>query len=84
MHLGFLSLRHYNPGDGEYPLRRAVVAPFDIDDVEATNRDFARFVEDTGYLTDADRFNSSFVFELLVPPARSAGWGRVGGWVWVS
>jgi hypothetical protein len=40
--------------------------------IEATTGDWARFTAATGHVTDAERFNQSFVFDLL------AGSGRGG------
>ena len=36
------------PADGEGPVRRVRVDPFWIDPTAVSNRDFARFVEETG------------------------------------
>ena len=41
--------------DGEYPQRHAHVAPFAIDDIEATTGDWARFADATGYVTARGR-----------------------------
>jgi sulfatase modifying factor 1 len=50
------------PMDGEGPVRYVRVNPFSIDETPVTNAQFSRFVEDTGYITDAERFDWSFVF----------------------
>src|SRR5690606_32320196 len=50
-----------NVGDGEGPVRRVTVRPFRIDECAVTNRQFAAFVRDTGYVTEAERFGWSFV-----------------------
>ncbi|MCK0110556.1 formylglycine-generating enzyme family protein [Ornithinimicrobium sp. F0845] len=39
----------------ERPVHERTVASFEIDRYEVTNEDYARFVEDTGYLTVAER-----------------------------
>ena len=39
----------------EQPLREVTVDPFAIDRFELTNRDFAAFVDATGYVTEAER-----------------------------
>jgi formylglycine-generating enzyme len=49
-------------GDGEGPVRDVTVSPFRIDETALTNRQFARFVRESGYRTDAERFGWSFVF----------------------
>ena len=57
------------PQDGEGPVREVTVDPFYIDKYAVTNAEFAEFVRETGYTTDADRFGWSFVFEDFVPEA---------------
>jgi formylglycine-generating enzyme len=57
------------PQDGEGPVREVHVAEFAIDAKAVTNTQFASFVKETGYLTDAERFGWSFVFEPSVTPA---------------
>lgn len=56
------------PADGEGPARRVTLSPFRMDATAVTNAQFAQFVKDTGYLTDAERFGWSFVFYALVHP----------------
>jgi formylglycine-generating enzyme len=48
--------------DGEGPVRAVSLAAFQMDTFPVTNRDFAHFVEATGYRTEAERFGWSFVF----------------------
>lgn len=50
------------PADGEGPVRRVRVDSFWIDTTPVRNSDFARFVEATGYRTEAEQFGWSFVF----------------------
>jgi len=57
-----------NPFDGEGPVREVVLRPFAMGSTAVTNESFKRFVDDTGYVTDAEREGWSFVFHLLVPP----------------
>jgi len=54
------------PSDGESPIRHVKVNPFYIDIHTVTNRQFSQFVEDTGYITDAEKFGWSFVFHLFL------------------
>jgi hypothetical protein len=54
-------------GDGEGPARRVRLSPFSISVHAVTNRQFGVFVRDTGYATEAERFNWSYVFHALVP-----------------
>jgi formylglycine-generating enzyme len=56
-------------GDGEGPARRVRVSPFSIAASAVTNREFAQFVRATRYVTDAERYGSSFVFHLQLPEA---------------
>lgn len=52
--------------DGEAPLIKTALDPFAIDRYAVTNQKFKSFVEDTGYITDAESFGWSFVFHLLL------------------
>lgn len=56
------------PADGEGPVRQVTVGSFYIDPCTVTNQAFARFVDDTGYTTEAEQFGWSFVFSSLVSP----------------
>jgi sulfatase modifying factor 1 len=52
--------------DGEGPVRQVSLRPFHIDPYAVSNEQFARFVEATGYVTEAEKFGWSFVFHLFV------------------
>ncbi len=52
--------------DGEAPERKVIVRNFYIDKYEVSNSDFARFVEETGFKTDAEKYGDSFVLYSLV------------------
>ncbi len=72
------------PVDSEAPPRRTRIKPFRIDRTTVTNARFTLFVEDTGYVTDAERLGDSFVFLGLLPATRrddmavaAAPWWRV-------
>ena len=77
-------------GDGEGPLRTGRVKPFRIGATAVTNGEFARFVEETGYVTEAERFGWSFVFWSDVPDSVGATetvpgfewWRKVEGAGW--
>lgn len=80
-------------GDGEAPARPATVGGFRIGATAVTNAEFARFVQATGHITDAERFGWSFVFSGLLaprlaessPPLPGAPWWRqVEGAKWRS
>ncbi|MFC7586768.1 SUMF1/EgtB/PvdO family nonheme iron enzyme [Nonomuraea antimicrobica] len=48
--------------DGEGPVREVRLDPFMIDPACVTNAQFATFVKETGYVTEAERIGWSFVF----------------------
>jgi formylglycine-generating enzyme len=66
-----------NPGDCEGPVRSVRLDAFSIGSAVVTNREFNRFVADAGYLTDAERLGSSYVFYLQVDAERRAALRRV-------
>jgi sulfatase modifying factor 1 len=53
--------------DGEGPVREVSVDPFLIDTCAVSNEQFAKFVDATGFVTEAERFGWSFVFQLHIP-----------------
>lgn len=55
------------PEDGEGPVRETKVNSFWIDETAVTNAEFAEFIRATGYKTDAERYNWSFVFKNFLP-----------------
>ena len=78
------------PADGEGPVREVELSPFWIDRCAVSNRQFARFVAETGYRTEAEEFGWSFVFGGLLPddfpPTRAVAsapwWRQVEGATW--
>ncbi len=82
--------REGHPSDGEGPSRLVEVAPFLIDTTSVSNARFARFIDATGYQTDAERLGWSFVFAGLLPddfePTRGVAaapwWREVFGADW--
>ncbi len=58
------------PLDGEGPVRPVTVSPFQIDRFPVTNEVFWRFIDGTGYRTEAEQFGWSFVFWSLIPSDR--------------
>ena len=75
--------------DGEGPLRKVKVAPFRLGKTCVTNADFARFIDATGYRTEAETFGWSFVFwSDLSTDIRTEGipglewWRKVHGAYW--
>jgi formylglycine-generating enzyme len=69
------------PEDGEGSIA-ADVKPFELGTTAVANEEFARFVDATGYLTDAERFGWSFVFGLLLPRSFPETRGVVGAEWW--
>lgn len=53
-------------GDFEGPMKNTSVGSFYLDKYEVSNQDFLNFVEKTGYLTEAEQFGDSFIFDLLI------------------
>jgi formylglycine-generating enzyme required for sulfatase activity len=53
--------------DGEGPAHKVRLRPFLIDRTAVSNAEFAAFVAETGYMTDAESIGWSFVFHLLLP-----------------
>jgi sulfatase modifying factor 1 len=56
------------PSDGEGPQRRVRCQAFSISAYAVSNADFEQFVVDSGYITDAQKFGWSYVFDFFVPP----------------
>ena len=61
------------PADGEGPVREVHVDPFYIDIHHVTNAEFEAFLQDTGYVTDAETYGWSFVFQNFVDD-KTAKW----------
>jgi formylglycine-generating enzyme required for sulfatase activity len=78
------------PEDGESPVREAEVSAFSIGAYAVSNAEFAVFIGQTGYVTDAERFGWSFVFAGLLPDdfpptqgvAQAPWWRKVDGADW--
>lgn len=52
--------------DGESPSRTVYLDAYYIDKYEISNLEFKKFVEKTGYKTEAEIFGDSFVFQLFL------------------
>jgi formylglycine-generating enzyme len=78
------------PEDGEGPLRLVEVSAFSIDACVVSNARFGAFVDESGYVTEAERFGWSFVFAGLLPDdfpptqavAQAPWWRKVEGADW--
>ncbi len=55
------------PQDGEMPVHEVSLTPFTIGATTVTNSQFASFVEETDYTTEAEEFGWSFVFAMFLP-----------------
>lgn len=63
---------HGFPADGEGPVRPVTLSAFAIDVYPVTNAEFAKFIEATGYQTEAEQFGWSFVFWSHIAKERFA------------
>lgn len=70
--------------DEESPLRKVKVAPFVMDEAAVTNARFAKFVDDTGYITQAELFGESFVFRGLLPDGEHPAVADAPWWLCVK
>jgi sulfatase modifying factor 1 len=71
-----------SPHPGERPAHEVSVGPFSIDAHEVTNRQFAEFVEKTGYITTAQQRGRSLVLDWSSGQwreVRGADWRHPGG-----
>src|SRR5699024_9331392 len=50
------------PEDGEAPIHNVYVDAFEMAACTVTNAQFATFIQETGYVTDAEKYGWSFVF----------------------
>lgn len=57
------------PADGEGPVREVALDPFWVDPTTVTNAEFKKFIDETHYKTDAERYGWSFVFYGLLSEA---------------
>lgn len=57
----------YHDVDEESPLRTQKIKSFRMDAHAVTNHRFRQFVEDTGYVTEAEKLGDSFVFAGFLP-----------------
>jgi len=57
--------------DEESPLRKIKINPFWMDESAVTNEQYKKFVDETGYTTQAELFGESFVFCGLVNGSNS-------------
>jgi formylglycine-generating enzyme len=64
------------PGDGERPVHQVELSAFSIDATSVTNADFARFVQATGYRSEAETLGFSGVFHLVSAAAEEDIVGR--------
>lgn len=71
------------PSDGEGPAREVTTNAYHISSHTVTNAEFLEFVRDTDYVTDAERFGWSFVFQdFLTDEAQAHVMDAVGEAPW--
>ena len=70
--------------DGESPLRKFKTKPYQIDVTAVTNDRFKAFVDDTGYVTEAEKFGTSFCFFSHLPESVGETQGVVSAEWWRS
>ncbi|ESO01221.1 hypothetical protein HELRODRAFT_100558 [Helobdella robusta] len=63
---GIGSYKPIIPADGEGPARKVKLARFWLDVHEVSNLQFSEFVQQTGYVTEAERFGNSYVIETFI------------------
>lgn len=68
--------------DGEGPLRKSKIKPFRIGQTPVSNREFAAFVDETSFVSEAERFGWSFVFYAQVPKSQQTEQGSQGAQWW--
>lgn len=69
-------------GDGEQPVRLVTVSPFAMAPTAVTNAEFAVFVDETGHVTESERWGWSFVFAGALPDDFPDTRGVVGAEWW--
>lgn len=60
------------PSDGEGPVHSVTLSAFYMDECAVSNNEFARFIAETGYVTEAERYGWSYVFHMFVSAATAA------------
>ncbi|MBA2950909.1 formylglycine-generating enzyme family protein [Streptomyces himalayensis] len=70
------------PADGEGPVREVTVGAFRIAPTTVTNAQFASFVKDTGYVTEAEEFGFSYVVDAFLPDHVARASQAVPGTPW--
>lgn len=68
--------------DGEGPVREITLSPFRIAPTTVTTAQFATFVKATGHVTDAEKFDFSYVFEGFLSRELAARAPRVPATPW--
>jgi sulfatase modifying factor 1 len=83
----FLMGDHFSEGyaeDGELPVHEVELSPFAIDTCCVTVRQFAEFVDDTGFVTEAEKEGFSAVFHLAVMARNADVIGPMGVPWWLG
>ena len=79
----FVGTRHpVIQADGEGPPRPTKLRRYGISHYAVTNRQFRAFVDETGYVTEAERFGWSFVFWMFLSDSKLRSSRQVSGTPW--
>lgn len=68
--------------DNEGPIRKVNVKPFYIDKTSVSNREFKQFIDETGYMTDAEKYGWSFVFYKFLSEEQQRKFQQPQGTPW--
>ncbi|AIF44443.1 formylglycine-generating enzyme family protein [Virgibacillus sp. SK37] len=68
--------------DNEGPIRKVNVKPFYIDKTSVSNREFKQFIDETGYVTDAENYGWSFVFYKFLSQEQQKKFQQPQGTPW--
>ena len=64
--MGTPASRQPYPGDGETPRRKCTISPYRLEQYEVSNKQYAAFVNATGYRTESEKYAWSFAFEYAI------------------
>ncbi|WP_233881279.1 formylglycine-generating enzyme family protein [Virgibacillus halodenitrificans] len=68
--------------DNEGPISKVNVKPFYIDKTSVSNREFKQFIDETGYMTDAEKYGWSFVFYKFLSEEQQRKFQQPQGTPW--
>lgn len=68
--------------DLERPKTKVQIEPFYIDETTVTNEEFMKFVNETGYITDAEKYGWSYVFHYFLTDEIKEKSEKIDGLEW--